>query len=663
MNHCIILFILWKTVDCQNYCVVSADDTRGLFIFNSIPMVNRHDKDDTEVDTTSEYTLSSENVTSGWTLLNSLENSIVDDPVIDERWETFMNNHGSTPHDFREVLTRNVSMFLSVRIRNSSNSSTTTELSESKWYHLKSNASGICENGTFLNTNLTILQLYNKYSKSVWKIHKYDYFHTTNNTAHSVIYSNDSDCSNHSLCFFIYTAACKNCSMLVKIVSNDGRNQVILDDKIPGEEKWTRKEICVENVSSCYKITIQTEGPKDGFWAIYPTLYVAVPPSINCSSYVRYIELRSDSYLCEDSSGTSIKSVPTRSKECAVDSKNQKNSSNYVDNSLQQTSIPIYWWYLAALFTTLIIIIIPLLSFIHSKKKKKSLQGDAENLLENSGTKEETNVSIKRIDFSEYVQRERSSNFARLRTQFSTIPDSYLSDCSDGKQRNNVAKNRRPDIVPYNYNRVRLKNTGKYFKGDYINASYVQGPSNYREYIIAQNPQTNTIGDFWAMIWQKKITYCVMITGEHENYLRYWPNLSEKYVAYDDFQIILVEECNYTFFQKNRLSVTRQSERREISILHYYAWKDDDLSRILAFVNRLQKIPHYSAPTLFHCLDGTGRSGLAVLCDIVLRSLPITGSINICHVATMLIKSRINAINSQQYIFAHLVINDFLKKY
>ena len=86
------------------------------------------------VDSTSEYTLSSENVTSGWTLLNSLENSIVDDPVIDERWETFMNNHGSTPHDFREVLTRNVSMFLSVRIRNSSNSSTTTELSESKVY-------------------------------------------------------------------------------------------------------------------------------------------------------------------------------------------------------------------------------------------------------------------------------------------------------------------------------------------------------------------------------------------------------------------------------------------------------------------------------------------------------------------------------------------------
>ena len=86
------------------------------------------------VDSTSKYTLSSENVTSGWTSLNSLENSIVDDPVIDERWETFMNNHGSTQQDFHGVLRRNVSMFLSVRIRNSSNSSTTTELSESKVY-------------------------------------------------------------------------------------------------------------------------------------------------------------------------------------------------------------------------------------------------------------------------------------------------------------------------------------------------------------------------------------------------------------------------------------------------------------------------------------------------------------------------------------------------
>ncbi|KAJ3642752.1 hypothetical protein Zmor_025509 [Zophobas morio] len=399
MNHYIKLLILWKTVDCQNYCVVSANDTRGLFIFNSKPMDNHHDNDDPYVDTTSKYTLSSENVTSGWTLLNSLENSIVDDPVIDERWETFMSNHGSTPQDFQEVLRRNVSMFLSVRRRNSSNSSTTTELSESKWYHLKSNASGItiCENDTFLNTNLTILQLYNKYSKSVWKIHKYDYFHTTNNTTHSLIYSNGSDCSNHSLCFFIYTAACKKCNMSVKIVSNDGRNQVILDDKIPGEEKWTRKEICVKNVSSCYKITTQTEGPKDGFWSIYPTLYVAVPPSINCSSYVRYIKLSNDSYLCEDSAGTSIKSVPTKSIECAVDNKNQKNSSNYVvktciyhthhDND-------------------------PIVEFYPLKEEKKSLRGDTENLLENSGTKEETHFSIKRIHFSEYVQRKRSTNFA-----------------------------------------------------------------------------------------------------------------------------------------------------------------------------------------------------------------------------------------------------------
>ena len=123
-----------------------------------------------------------------------------------------------------------------------------------------------------------------------------------------------------------------------------------------------------------------------------------------------------------------------------------------------------------------------------------------------------------------------------------------------------------PGNVSDDKNRVKLDTTsaGKYFKGDYINASYIQGSTNYKEYIIAQNPRTNTVNDFWIMIWQERISYCVMITNEHETYLRYWPTLTEKSVTFADLDIVLLERLDYRFFQKYKLAVSRKGQTREV---------------------------------------------------------------------------------------------------
>ncbi|CAH1375535.1 unnamed protein product, partial [Tenebrio molitor] len=45
-------------------------------------------------------------------------------------------------------------------------------------------------------------------------------------------------------------------------------------------------------------------------------------------------------------------------------------------------------------------------------------------------------------------------------------------------------------------------------------------------------------------------------------------------------------------------------------------------------MNHLLKIPHHVAPVVVHSKNGAGRCGTIVLCDAVLRALPITDKID-----------------------------------
>lgn len=64
---------------------------------------------------------------------------------------------------------------------------------------------------------------------------------------------------------------------------------------------------------------------------------------------------------------------------------------------------------------------------------------------------------------------------------------------------------------------------------DYINASWLEGPTSERGYIAAQGPVPNAFAAFWSMIWENDIKVIVMLTQEIEgNKLkchRYWPKM------------------------------------------------------------------------------------------------------------------------------------------
>ena len=83
-----------------------------------------------------------------------------------------------------------------------------------------------------------------------------------------------------------------------------------------------------------------------------------------------------------------------------------------------------------------------------------------------------------------------------------------------GSKDMNRCRNRYHNILPYDFNRVKLL-TGD---NDYINASYVSGYKSDEEYIISQGPTAETVDDHWQMILEHNIKEVIQLTPFFDNF-------------------------------------------------------------------------------------------------------------------------------------------------
>jgi receptor-type tyrosine-protein phosphatase R len=90
----------------------------------------------------------------------------------------------------------------------------------------------------------------------------------------------------------------------------------------------------------------------------------------------------------------------------------------------------------------------------------------------------------------------------------------------------------------------------------YIHANYINGYNNNieetttttRAFIATQGPMSNTLNDFWHLVWQESITYVVMITKLKENSKSqcdsYIPDENNIFVNYGEISVC-VESIHY----------------------------------------------------------------------------------------------------------------------
>jgi len=196
----------------------------------------------------------------------------------------------------------------------------------------------------------------------------------------------------------------------------------------------------------------------------------------------------------------------------------------------------------------------------------------------------------------------------------------------------NKKKNRYPDKLPYDHNRVILNAVLNGSNSDYINASSVtdHDPRN-PSYIVTQGPLAQTVADFWQMIWEQGCVVIVMLSRLQDNGYqlchRYWPEEGSE--QYHIFEVHLVSEhvwCDDYLVRSVYLKNTRTGETRTVTQFHFRSWPAQSVpsstKALLEFRRKVNKSYRgRSAPICVHCSDGVGRSGTYVLIDMVLNRM------------------------------------------
>ncbi|XP_014226420.1 tyrosine-protein phosphatase 69D [Trichogramma pretiosum] len=263
-----------------------------------------------------------------------------------------------------------------------------------------------------------------------------------------------------------------------------------------------------------------------------------------------------------------------------------------------------------------------------------------------------------------YLERHRDSDYG-FQHEFELLPDRFSDRTTRASEaRENIYKNRYPDIKCYDQTRVRLAQVDGIIGSDYINANFVLGYKERKKFICAQGPMENTVCDYWRMIWEQHLELVLMLTNLEEysktKCAKYWPDKAET-KNFGEITVEHVGEHKFSDYVVRELKMTKTGERdsRKIVQYHFLTWKDfmapEHASAILRFIKRVNEA--YSlekGPILVHCSAGVGRTGTLVALDSLMQQLADEGQVSIFNTVCDLRHQRNFLVQSmKQYIFIY----------
>lgn len=238
-------------------------------------------------------------------------------------------------------------------------------------------------------------------------------------------------------------------------------------------------------------------------------------------------------------------------------------------------------------------------------------------------------------------------------------------------------KNRYVDVLAIDKTRVIIPATDNNTDG-YINANYIQLPNS--KVIATQAPLSNTIDEFWMMVWENRVRVIVMLTKLTERRKVkancYWPsegNINQ----YGKISVHSKKVKLCDNFIIRRFTISNGESNRKIYQIQYTSWPDfgvpDSSSSIIELLHNVDlqlerlhvKRSKKRVRVLCHCSAGIGRCGtlLAIQSAIekILSGTPIT-NVNISQIVSELRTQRSGIVQTKdQYSFVYKVVNDYIK--
>nr|XP_022315010.1 uncharacterized protein LOC111119286 isoform X2 [Crassostrea virginica] len=272
------------------------------------------------------------------------------------------------------------------------------------------------------------------------------------------------------------------------------------------------------------------------------------------------------------------------------------------------------------------------------------------------------NVQITRIPVDklwEVIEKKRLNG--ELEKEYESIPNGLLEPCKEALKAQNRSRNRYKKMYPYDSTRVILETEDGTGDSDFINACYVNGFDERKEYIAAQGPFTpETVYDFWRMTWQQNCGKIIMLTNLIENGVvkcqQYWPDTDD---FYGSFHVKMEKEepsANYTI---RTFKLTLNGITKFIKQFHFTAWPDKGVPRnVTSIVNFRNKVLNYDVkmkgPKIIHCSAGVGRTGTYMALDYLIQQGERHGGVDVINCVASMRHQRVHVVQTvEQYIFLH----------
>ncbi|KFU91352.1 Receptor-type tyrosine-protein phosphatase C, partial [Chaetura pelagica] len=301
----------------------------------------------------------------------------------------------------------------------------------------------------------------------------------------------------------------------------------------------------------------------------------------------------------------------------------------------------------------------------------------------------ETEVSLSELHsyLNNLKRKDPLSDPSLLEAEFQRLP-SYKGwrTQNTGNREENKSKNRNASIIPYDFNRVPIRQEdecskeGEHDSEDssdedsdledssrYINASFITGYWGPKAMIATQAPLQETVSDFWQMVFQRKVKVIVMLTelkeGDQELCAQYW---GEERQTYDGIEVQMTDVNSCPSYTTRAFDVThlKTKETQKVYQYQYHKWSGFDIPEnpkdlVSMILNLKQKIPARpvtednrsarSVPLIIHCRDGSQQTGVFCALMTLLESAETEEVIDVFQVVKALRRSRLGVVSTFEH--------------
>ncbi|XP_030349589.1 receptor-type tyrosine-protein phosphatase C isoform X4 [Strigops habroptila] len=296
----------------------------------------------------------------------------------------------------------------------------------------------------------------------------------------------------------------------------------------------------------------------------------------------------------------------------------------------------------------------------------------------------ETEVTLSELHsyLNNLKRKDPPSDPSLLEAEFQRLP-SYKGwrTQNTGNREENKSKNRNATIIPYDFNRVPIKQEdecnkeGEHDSNDssdedsdceesskYINASFITGYWGPKAMIATQGPLQETISDFWQMVFQRKVKVIVMLTelkeGDQELCAQYW---GEGKQLYDGIEVQMTDINCCPSYTIRAFDVThlKMKETQKVYQYQYHKWSGFDVPEnpkdlVSMILNLKQKVTirpatedkknTRSVPLVIHCRDGSQQTGVFCALMTLLESAETEEVIDVFQVVKALRRTRLGVV-------------------